>query len=492
MSHDAIPSGGRFRESQKHLDREALKHIRRQRQRNKKIREQVISNGPSYDISEVLPPLEWAFDVERLKNIFDDMIQYKGQAAGPDRIRMPELTQADRYSICRMVNRLVLNGTYRPSEQRQVKIPKSNGGFRTLNIGNVADRMVATVISKILTALVDKHFVSTSYAYRPNRGVYDLLARLSYAVAHEHKTFYFREDFQNAFDNVPIDLILEGLQVAGVDPSSVAVESAEQREQIFGQWRALIENVLRGAAGKSVGISQGCPLSPVAMNIFAHVNHDQVCKDIEPGVTAVRYSDDMFYLCASESMLADFRQQIGAHISQLGLTFKGDRHSDNTNLRPLNIYDTPLETMGFVMSMPHDSNPRFDIPESGYLNLIERLKETHGSSDPISSGSLLLTGWINSYGPAFSPCCKDVVKERILSSLNELKLNDSMSPERCLKLMQDSYSKWKQKQEEIFTTLRTPTVPQSPQETTTRVTTLPIATSAPQSLNFDDDDSCPF
>jgi len=353
MSQEFRFPGGRFRETQEHLKWEGIHHINRQRARNQNLRNQIISTGPSYDTSEDLPPLEWAFGVERLKTIVDDLAKYKGQAAGPDGIHWNDVTQAGLYAVCRIVNDLVIRGEYRPGAIRKVSIPKSKGGTRTLKIGNIADRLVATVISQILTALVDKHFVSTSYAYRPKLGVYDLLIQLSYLIDVEHKHYTVCEDFNNAFDNVPIDLILAGLPEVGVIAANVPAEDAEQQETVVEQWKALIEVVLRGSTWKSVGISQGCPLSPVAMNIFGHLNHDLVCQRIAAGVTALRYSDDMFYLCDSEDQLADFRKLIGEHIQQFGFSFKGggNQHSDNTNIRPTNIVNTPIESMGFVMSM---------------------------------------------------------------------------------------------------------------------------------------------
>ncbi len=491
MTYDPKIAEGHFRNNREHPRWENIKHIRRQRDLNMKKYEQIISTGPSYDIKNDLPPVAWAFEVERLKEIVDHIDQYKGQAAGPDGIRWEGVFRADRYKICHVVHDVVTDGTYKPSPIRNVTIPKSNGGSRTLKIGNIADRLVATVISQILTSLVDKHFVSTSYAYRPELGVYDLLAQLAYAVEQEHKYYYFSEDFKNAFDNVPINGILTGLPQVGVVPANVPGEESEQQDGIVAQWENLIEVVLRGYNEQTVGISQGCPLSPVAMNIFAHLNHDQVCQEIAPGVSALRYCDDMIYLGDSTDQLADFRSRIEERINNLGLSFKGGNHSQSTN-QPLNIVDTPVEILGYVITMSTDSNLRFEIPESGFTKLIERLREAHSNSNPIAPGNLLLQGWIKAHGPALSPSCRDVMGERILNSLKELYLEDSMSLESCHKLMQDSYSAWEQKRQKLFTRLGTPTVLQTPQGTTTISSTLPKTTPAPQRLIFDHHDSCPF
>ena len=91
------------------------------------------------------------------------------------------------------------------------------------------------------------------------------------------------DDVKKAFDFVPIAPLMETFAEHIVDESLLQ----------------LVETVLRGGEDRdrAVGIPQGSPLSPLALNVYLHHAHD---LPLEADVTFppfFRYADNLVYLC---------------------------------------------------------------------------------------------------------------------------------------------------------------------------------------------------
>lgn len=75
-------------------------------------------------------------------------------------------------NLYRIWNRMS-SGSYFPSPVGKVKLPKANGGERTLGIPAVSVRIAQMVVKNRLEAVVDPLFLPASYGYRPNKSTLD-------------------------------------------------------------------------------------------------------------------------------------------------------------------------------------------------------------------------------------------------------------------------------------------------------------------------------
>src|SRR5260370_5768888 len=92
-------------------------------------------------------------------------------------------------------------GEYRPSEVRQVMIPKTNGKLRKLGIPTLADRVVQASLKLVLEPVFEADFQPCSYGFRPRRRAQDAIAEIHHYASHGY-TVVLEADIRACFDEI--------------------------------------------------------------------------------------------------------------------------------------------------------------------------------------------------------------------------------------------------------------------------------------------------
>ena len=187
-----------------------------------------------------------------------------------------------------------------------------------LGVPTVADRIAQTVVAMTLEPLVEPHFHSGSYGYRPGRSALDAVA-----VCRER---CWREDWV-------LDLDIR----AFFDSVSHGFLTDMVRRHTDSRWVLLyIERWLVAPmqmpdgtlVERGKGTPQGSPISPLLANLFMHYAFDTWMANRHPSCPFERYADDIVVHCDTEqkarNLLASIAHRLGA--------FRLELHPDKTKI----------------------------------------------------------------------------------------------------------------------------------------------------------------
>ena len=223
-------------------------------------------------------------------NLAWEKVRSNGGAAGVDGITIeayPRLLEGRSETL----RKELLEGRYRPSPLRRVKIPKPNGGERLLGIPTVQDRLVQQALLQVLQPILDPTFSEHSYGFRPGRSAHQCVDAAQKLIQ-GGRSWVVDLDLEAFFDHVHHDRLMSRL--------GLHIADKRVRGTIRGFLRAgVMENGVTSAT--TAGTPQGGPLSPLLANLVL----DELDKELElRGLRFVRYADDCNVYCGSEKAAA--------------------------------------------------------------------------------------------------------------------------------------------------------------------------------------------
>lgn len=222
-----------------------------------------------------------------LKAAFRKVKSAKG-AAGIDGQSVHDFAKQEDENVAQLVYEL-RSKTYRPQPNRQVAIPKDDGGERLLGIPCVRDRIVQQALLNLLQPIFEQQFHPSSYAYRPGRGCHQAIAKVTKFIREHELEWVVDMDLTRCFDTLNHDLILKAFRQRIADGSILQLLQLFLKSGVMsdGGWRE-----------SEVGSPQGGVISPLIANVYLDA-FDQEMK--RRGHRIVRYADDTVILKKSKS-----------------------------------------------------------------------------------------------------------------------------------------------------------------------------------------------
>ena len=169
-------------------------------------------------------------------------------------------------------------GAYKPSPYRAVEIPKMSGGWRTICVPTVRDRVVMARMNAILAPILDPFISPRIFGYRPGRG---MKAAIEYAqdLIARQGPYVLTPDIQNCYDST--DTTRPFMRLINLIPDE---------DFLSFMWKFQSTPILKdGQLLNAKGFRKGLAISPVLMDFtLGPVDREQETGDDEQA----RYADN--------------------------------------------------------------------------------------------------------------------------------------------------------------------------------------------------------
>lgn len=306
-------------------------------------------------------------------------IKSKNKGGGIDGVSIAEY-DANLYVNIKRLSKQLKDGKWNPQPYLKIKIPKKNNETRELGIMSINDKIVQHAIKSIIEPIFEKHFESSSYGYRPNKGTVRCIRRASTEISNKKRTHIVKFDIDNYFDTIDRH-ILDSM--------------IKSRIPDFEICRLINLSIDMGVVSKnrewndsSIGVPQGAVLSPLLANLY--LDHlDKYFK--ERGLVSVRYADDFILLCDSQSQAEKSIKDVEVFLLE-ELKLK---------LNPSNIIaaEQGVEFLGIKI----DRGNRLSISESKSNAIVTKINNISLQDSEIAPKSIQsLDGLRNYYGQLMS------------------------------------------------------------------------------------------
>ena len=342
--------------------------------------------------------------------------QNKG-SAGMDGIDFAKFEENLKDNLYKIWNRMS-SGSYFPSPVLAVKIPKKNGGTRTLGIPTISDRIAQMTARMYLEPKVEPIFHKDSYGYRPNKSAIDAIGKVRERC---WKYDYVIElDIKGLFDNIDHELLMKAVELH-TDEKWLKLYIRRWLKTPFGTKEGMLTE-------RKSGTPQGGVISPVLANIFLHYAFDVWMERNYPIAPFARYADDAIIHCKSEKEAKEIKEALNQRMKQCKLELHPDKtkivyckDEDRTEDYPTTQFDFLGYTYKAVYIKCRDGKLRNNFiasaSQKACKNIRDKIKELKlhkmsGSSINIIAQLInpIVRGWINYFGKYNASALKYTIK----------------------------------------------------------------------------------
>lgn len=216
--------------------------------------------------------------------------------------------------LSRLIWRRIKEGSYEPIPAIQYDIEKPGGGVREIMAFSIPDSALANVVHRRLTRRNINLFSSYSYAYRPDKNVFDAILQLNRSLK-PPKSYVVQYDFKRYFDTITHSYLRNVL----FEKKTFLISKAEKvvigafLEHKYSKYKLYAD---ANFACRTVGVPQGSSLSLFLSNAAAH----ELDMELErQNGTFVRFADDVVAVTHSYTDAVQVSHQFRRHCENAGL-----------------------------------------------------------------------------------------------------------------------------------------------------------------------------
>jgi RNA-directed DNA polymerase len=234
-------------------------------------------------------------------------VKANGGSAGIDNQSLEAYAVNLSKNLYKLWNRLT-SGCYFPPPVKEVKIPKKDGGTRSLGVPTVNDRIAQQVVKRYLEPKVEGTFHTDSYGYRPGKSAYQALEKATERCG--RFSWVIELDIKGFFDNIDHDLMMKAVRYYTKDKWVVMYVE---------RWLKAGMMQESGLIKIEKGTPQGGVVSPLLANIYLHFAFDKWMEKFYPVLPFERYCDDIIVHCRTKREAEFIKSKITERLRQTKL-----------------------------------------------------------------------------------------------------------------------------------------------------------------------------